>query len=86
MSDEGLTYDINGSFGATEKTFSINFIIAKTKFCLSLHYNGDISYFFFNGKQIYMCKPDNGKVDFPTHFCVGSISMHLVLLSLKKYL
>ena len=33
--DEGLTYDINGSSGATEKKFSVNFAEAKTKFCLS---------------------------------------------------
>ena len=39
--DEGPNYGINGSFGAPEKKFSINFIKANTKFCLSLHYNAD---------------------------------------------
>ena len=43
---EGLTDDINGSIGAVQKKFSINFSEAKTKFCLSFHYNSDNSYFF----------------------------------------
>ena len=42
------TFDINRGFGAPEKKFSINFTKAKTKFCLSLHYNGDNSYLFVN--------------------------------------
>ena len=40
---EGDTFGINGSFGAPEKRFSINFSKAKTKFCLRLLYNGDNS-------------------------------------------
>ena len=43
---EGDTSGTNGSFGAPEKEFSINFTRAKRKFCLSLHYNGDNSYLF----------------------------------------
>ena len=39
----------NRCFGSPEKKFSINFIKAKTKFCLSLHYNHNNSYFFVNG-------------------------------------
>ena len=42
---EGSTFGINGSFGASEKKFSINFTKAKTKFSLSLRYNADNSYF-----------------------------------------
>ena len=42
---EGPTDDINGSVGAAEKKFSINVSEAKTKFCLSLHSNGNNSYF-----------------------------------------
>ena len=34
---EGTTYDINGSFGAAEKKFSINFTKARTKFCLGFY-------------------------------------------------
>ena len=39
-----------------EKTFSINFTKANTKFCLRLHYNDDNSYLFVNGKEIFNLK------------------------------
>ena len=48
------SYDINGSFGSLEKTFSINFSTENPKFCLSLHYNGDNKYLFVNGKNIWV--------------------------------
>ena len=32
--------------------FDISFSKASTKFCLSLHYNGDNSYLFVNGKEM----------------------------------
>ena len=51
---ESPTYVINGSFGAPEKNFSINFSKTNIKFCLSLHYNGDPSYLFVNGKETSM--------------------------------
>ena len=41
---EGPIDDINGSFGAAEKMFSINLSKAKKKICRSLHYNGDDSF------------------------------------------
>ena len=62
------------AFSAPEKRFSINFSKAKIKFCLRLHYNGDNSYLFVNGKEIFKFKADNGNVNFPTQFCLGSIS------------
>ena len=71
---EGPNFGINGSFGSSEKKFSINFSKANTKFCLSLHYNADNSYVFDNGKEIFKFKADNKNVDFPTQFCFGSIS------------
>ena len=54
--------------------FSINFSKAKTKFCLSLHYNADNSYLFVNGKEIFKFKAEKKDVNFPTKFCLGSIS------------
>ena len=68
------TFEINGSFGAPEKTFGINLSKANTKFCLRLHYNGDNNYLFVNGKEIFKFKADNKNVNFPTRFCLGSIS------------
>ena len=60
---EGDTFGINGSFGASEK---------KIKFCLRLHYNNDNSYLFV--KEIYEFKASNKNVNFPSQFCLGSIS------------
>ena len=71
---EGLTYVINGSFGSPEKKFNINFTKANTKFCLRLHCNVDNSYLFVNGKEIFKFKAYNKNINFPTQFCLGSIS------------
>ena len=57
-----------------KKSFSINFTKANAKFCFSLHYNADNSYLFFNEKEILKCKADNKNFNFPTQFCLGSIS------------
>ena len=54
--------------------FNINVTKANTKFCLSLHYNVDNSYLFVNGKEIFKFQADNKNVNFPTQFCLGSIS------------
>ena len=74
MLGKGQTFGINGSFGSTEKKFSINFSKASTNVCLSLHYNADNSYLFFNRKEIFKFKTDNKNVNFPTQFCLISIS------------
>ena len=71
--DEGPTYGINGSFGVPGKRFSINFTKANAKFRLCLHYNADSSYLFVNWKKIFKFKANND-VNFPTQFCLGSIS------------
>ena len=65
---------MNGSLGSPEKKFSNNFTKASTKFCLSLHYNDNNSYLFVNGKEIIKFKAGNKNVNFPTRFCLGSIS------------
>ena len=41
---------------------------------MSLHYSGDKSYLFVNGKEIYKFKADNEIVNFPSQFRLGSIS------------
>ena len=70
---DGPTYDINGSFGTAVQNFNTDFIIAKTKFCLSLSCNDDNSYLLVDGEEIYKFKTDNGIVNFPTQFCLGII-------------
>ena len=39
-----------------------------------MHYNGDNSYLFVNGKEIYRFKASNGNVNIPSRFYLGSIS------------
>ena len=46
---EGPAFGNNGNFGSPAQIFGINFSKASTKFCLSLHYDGDHIYFFVNG-------------------------------------
>ena len=71
---EDLSIGFNGSFGAREKKFSINFSKAKTQFCVSLHYNSDNSYLLVNGKEIYKFKASNKNVNLLFQFCLGNIS------------
>ena len=71
---EGLTFGINGRFVSPERKFSINFSKANTNIFLSLHYNVDNSYLFVNGKEIFKFTADNKNVNFPSQFCLGSIS------------
>ena len=72
---EGDTFGINGSYGAPEIKFSINFSEAKTNFCLSLHHDADNSYLFVNGKKVFKFKANKKNVNFPTPFRQGSISV-----------
>ena len=81
MLGQGPNDDINGSVGAAEKKFSTNFSETKTKFCLSLHYNGD-SFLFVNGKKIGKFKADNENVNFTAQFCYLK---NLTMSSQKKY-
>ena len=46
---KGPTQGLGEHSLAAEKIYSINFSQVNTKFCLSLHYNGDNSYLFVNG-------------------------------------
>ena len=47
----GLTQGINDTAIYAEKNFYRNFTDFGKKFVLSLHYNGDNSYLFVNGRQ-----------------------------------
>ena len=74
MLGEGPIFGINERFDSPEKTFSINFSKGNTRFCLSLYYDADNSYLFVKGKEHFKFKADNKNVNFPTQFCLGSIS------------
>ena len=56
------------------KSLVLNLLKEKQKFCWSLHYPGDSSYLFVNGKEIHKFKVDNGIVNFTTQFYLGSMS------------
>ena len=46
---KGPTQGLGEQSLTAEKNYLINFTKVNTKFCLSLHYNGDNSYLFVNG-------------------------------------
>ena len=72
MLGEGPNVGTNHSTGAAKSKFSINFDKGNTKFCLSLHYNGDESYLYVNETKIFKFKAkDNVSWN---KFCVGSVS------------
>ena len=53
--------------------YSTNFTVTNKKLCLSLHYNGDSSYLFVNGKEIINFKAkDSEIVLYP--LCLGNVS------------
>ena len=52
---KGPTQELEHTLTA-EKMYSINFTVTKERFCLSLHYNGENSYLFVNGTEIYKFK------------------------------
>ena len=53
---EGLIQKIDDITIFAEKTYSPNFTVANQASCLSLHYNGDDSYLFANGKEFIKFK------------------------------
>ena len=59
--DDGVVQGINDTILYAEKIYSQNFTQPSKKFILSLHYNGDDSYFFVNGKQElkFKCKTES---------------------------
>ena len=83
---EDPTFGINGSFGSSEKKFSINFSKANAIFYMSLHYNADNSYLLVNGKKYLSLKPTIKLLIFQLNFFSEAHLMNLVLLSLEKYL
>ena len=66
------------------KKISVNFSKANTKFCLSLHYNSDHSHLFVNEKEMYKFKGSNKNINFPSQFCLGSMSNGLSTLASRE--
>ena len=53
--------------------YSPNFTVDNKIFCLSLHYNGDNSYFFVNGKEVTKFKANNSEL-IKYILCLGGYS------------
>ena len=71
---------INGTTIQAEKMYSTNFSVTNKKFCLSLHYNSDISYLFANVKEIINFKAKDFEI-VPYPLCPGSISKDFSLVN-----
>ena len=65
--------DINDTTLYAEKIYSQNFTAVNKKFVLSLHYNGDDSYLFVNGKQELKFKAKDDQI-VKEILCLGNIS------------
>ena len=53
---------IDGTTTYEEKFYSNNFTVDNKTICLGLHYNGDNSYQFFNGKEIINFKAEDSEI------------------------
>ena len=70
---DGLTQGIHDTTLYVEKNYWRNFTDPDKNFVISLHYNGDDSYFFVNGRQElkFKCKTDQFVKE---RFCIGNFS------------
>ena len=80
---KGFIQGIDDTTIYAEKTYSINFTKTKRRFCLSLHYNGDNSYLFVNGKEICNFKAKDSEI-VPFPLCLGNISKDFSVDNMKK--
>ena len=72
---EGLVQGIHDSTLYAEKNYWRNFTDPGKKFIISLHYNGDESYFFVNGRQELKFKAKTDQL-VKEKLCIGNLSDH----------
>ena len=70
---DGFVQGINDTTLYAEKIYSQNFTAVNKKFVLSLHYNGDDSYLFVNGKRELKFKAKDDQI-VKEVLCLGNIS------------
>ena len=70
----GLIQKLDDTTIYAEKMYSPNFTVANKTFCLSLHYNGDDSYLFVNGKEVIKFK--DKKISVVGKLSLGNISAY----------
>ena len=80
---DGFTQGINDTTIYVEKDYYRNFRYPGKKFVLSLHYNGDNSYLFVNGRQElkFKCKTDQLVKE---KLCIGNLSDQWTASELEK--
>ena len=66
-----------------EKIYTINFTVTKKKFYLRLHYNGENSYMFVNGTEIYKFKAKVSEI-VAAPLCLGNILKDCSADNMKK--
>ena len=64
--------EIDGATIYAEKMYLINFSATRSRFCLSLDYNGDNSYLFVNGTEIIKFKGKDSEI-VANPLCLGNI-------------
>ena len=69
----GQTQEVNNTTIYAEKVYSPNFSAEKKIFCLILHFNGDDSYLFVNGKEVTKFKAKKSEIK-GNQLNLGSIS------------
>ena len=80
---KGPTQGLGEHSLSAEKMYSINFTKVNTKFCLSLHYNGDNSYLLINGTEIIKFKA-KGSMIVPNYLCLGNVSKDFSASNMNK--
>ena len=70
---KALVQGINGTTVYAEKCIWLILLLITKTFCLSLHYNGDNSYLFVNGKEIHKSNAKNSEI-VPYPLCLGGLS------------
>ena len=87
---------INDTTICAEKIYSPNFTVDNKIFCLNLHYNGDNSCLFVNGKEVTKFKSNNSNL-IKCRMYLGDLSkdymemfmtlvLTIVLFRMTKYL
>ena len=80
---KGPTQGLGENSLTAEKIYSINFMVKRKRFCLSLHYNGSNSYLFVNGIEIIKFKAKYSEI-VATPLCLGNISKDWSVDNMKR--
>ena len=80
---KGPTQGLGEHSLTAEKMYSINFMVRRKKFSLSLHYNGANNYWFLNGTEIIKFKVKDYEI-VATPLCLGNISKDWTVDNMKR--